>query len=414
MGDLNPLRALLAALGSTAPPALLAAGYPKLEVTEHNFPPGSELVELESDGSTLRGAFVPSDPDAPVVLHLLESMGSVTYGTHHALGYPLLWQLRDRGFASLMVDYRGIGASEGWRSPRNVREDAQAMFAEALRRTRGRSHRVVIRGSSFGTLAAASLLKHGARPRAVTLIAPVRAETVAKNWFYHYYHPFLAKAVTAFLRLPMRVDIVRALRRWRGPLLVSAPEDDYVLPPREQPLIRDTVRRRGARWVSTPYTHAGHVLANHWLSDDESSFLDACFPGLPDIASRSPEHPAIARRWKLLEPRLYASLDLHSHRDPLVVDWLRRIPHAHLATLSQEQLDELLDLRGPEGPIPVRELTQLSAYLAEAGVPRAPEALAVFASELGLETAQQRCLLAKAAGLPSGILVGRGELEPGA
>ncbi len=412
MGDLNPLRALMAMLGSTAPPALLAAGYPELTVDEQTFPPGSERVEIESGRSTLRGVYVPSDPDSPVVLHLLESMGSVTYGTHHALGYPLLWQLRDRGFASLMVDYRGIGASEGWRSPRNVREDAQAMFAEALRRTGGRSHRIVIRGTSFGTLAAASLLKHGARPRAVTLIAPVRAETVAKNWFHHYYHPLLAKAVTAFLRLPMRVDIVRALRKWRGPLLVSAPEHDYVLPPREQPLIRDTVRRRGARWVSTPYTHAGHVLTNHWLGNDESSFLDACFPGLPDIASRCPEHPAIARRWKLLEPRLYASLDRHSHRDPQVVDWIRRIPHEHLSNLSQEQLDELLDLRGPAGPIPLRELIQLSAYLAETGTPRAPAALQVMAGELGLETPQQRALLAKAAGLPSAILVARGEQEP--
>ncbi|MBC8328396.1 MAG: alpha/beta hydrolase [Planctomycetes bacterium] len=414
MGDLNPIRALMAMLGSTAPPALLAAGYPELEVNEQNFPPGSELVELEVRRSTLRGAFVPSDPDSPVVLHLLESMGSVTYGTQHALGYPLLWQLRDRGFASLMVDYRGVGASEGWRTPRHVREDAQAMFAEALRRTGGRSHRIVLRGSSFGTLAVASLLKHGARPRAVTLIAPVRAETVAKNWFFHYYHPFLARAVTAFLRLPIRVDIVRALRRWRGPLLVSAPENDYVLPPREQPLIRDTVRRRGARWVSTPYTHAGHVLANHWLGDDETSFLDACFPGLPDLESRDPAHPAISRRWKLLETRLYAALDRHSHRDPLVVEWMRRIPHAHLASLSQEQLDELLDLRGPAGPIPLRDLILLSSYLAETGTPRAVPALEVMADELGLRTLQQRALLAKAAGLPSAILVPRNELAPGA
>jgi alpha-beta hydrolase superfamily lysophospholipase len=153
LGALNPFRALLAALGSTAPPALLAAGFPRLEVGETNFPPGTEAVELPVPGGLLRGAFVPSDPGAPVVLHLLESMGSVTYGTHHALGYPVLWELRDRGFASLMIDYRGVGASEGWRSPRNVREDAQAMFAEARRRTGGRSHRVVLRGASFGTLA---------------------------------------------------------------------------------------------------------------------------------------------------------------------------------------------------------------------------------------------------------------------
>ncbi len=413
MGALNPFRALLAALGSTAPPALLAAGFPRLEVGETNFPPGTEAVELPVPGGLLRGAFVPSDPGAPVVLHLLESMGSVTYGTHHALGYPVLWELRDRGFASLMIDYRGVGASEGWRSPRNVREDAQAMFAEARRRTGGRSHRIVLRGASFGTLAVASLLKHGARPRAVVLIAPVRAETVAKNWFFHYYRPFLARAVTAFLRLPMRVDLVAALRRWRGPLLVSAPEDDYVLPPREQPLVRDAVRREGARWVSTPYTHAGHVLAHHRLSAEEASFLAGCFRGVPDLAARDPDHPAVSRRWKLLEPRLYASLDRHNHRDPRVVEWLRRIPHAHLAARSQEELDELLDLAGPGGPLPLRDLILLSGYLAEEGLAREPEALEILAGELGFRTDRERALLAKAAGLPRGILLPRGTGEPG-
>lgn len=404
MASLLSLRFLLAATGSTAPPALLAAGYPELVVDEQDFPPGSEAVALPVGRGTLRGVFVPSDPDSPVVLHLLESMGSVTYGTHHALGYPILWELRDRGFASLMIDYRGVGASEGWRSPRNLREDAAAMFAEALRRTRGRSHRIVLRGASIGTLAAASLLKHGARPRAVILIAPVRAETVARNWFRHYYSPFLARAATALLRLPLRVDLVQALTRYRGPLLVSAPADDYVLPPDEQPLVRQPVRRAGARWVSTPFTHAGHVLAHHSLAADEAAFLAACFPGLPDLDARDPSHPAIARRWKLLEKRLYAALDRYGHRDPGVVAWLRRIPHRHLAALSDAEILALCDLRGPDGPFAPRELVMLASYLAASGTPRDPHALAVLAAELGFQSPQHLALLAKAAGLPNAIV----------
>src|SRR5262245_45091254 len=42
-----------------------------------NYPPGSELVALASaSGARLGGVFVPADPGAPVVLHLLDAGNS--------------------------------------------------------------------------------------------------------------------------------------------------------------------------------------------------------------------------------------------------------------------------------------------------------------------------------------------------
>ncbi len=66
--------------GVFVPPVILASGETTLRMDSARFPPGTELVEIPlPSGEQLRGVFVPSDPGAPVVLHLLESSGSVAY-----------------------------------------------------------------------------------------------------------------------------------------------------------------------------------------------------------------------------------------------------------------------------------------------------------------------------------------------
>ncbi len=390
MGRIPPLRFLLASTGSTAPPALLEAGYPSLDLDQGHFPLGSECVELPVRGGVLRGVYVPAGSGAPLVLHLLESSGSVTYGTEHLLGYPLLHELRELGCASLMIDFRGIGASEGSRMPTKMVGDTRVMWAEALRRAGGGA-RILLRGMSLGTLALASLLEAGARPAGVIMVAPVRAETVARNWFHHYHHHWLARASTLLLRKPVRVRMVRVLEEWRGPLLVTAPHQDYVLPVAEQELLRVAALANGASWVGTPYSHAGHVVEAHHVWPEERIFLRRVFPELP--SETSPR--------RLDPPCLAAAVATRNVEDPNLLAWLRSLPPARLRSLGEEGCRLLLDAAlAPEAPSP-SELLTLGRYLRDEDLPRPDQGFAGLAAELGWEDAAGVQRLALAAGFPS-------------
>lgn len=172
---------LLSNAGCITPPLLRRAVENRIWLGE--FPHGAETVEVPvPDGSKLRGVFVPGDPGAPIVLHFLESGGSVAKGTHGFPSYQVLCDLRACGFASLLLDYRGNGVSTGVLSPVNLREDAELMWREALRRAGGDATRVVVRSLSIGALPAASLIDDGAAPRAIFLLAPVRAETAVGHY----------------------------------------------------------------------------------------------------------------------------------------------------------------------------------------------------------------------------------------
>lgn len=72
---------------------------------------------------TLRGFFVPADEGAPLVVHFAESGCSGFDGALFRRHYEGLAHV---GFASLAMDYRGVGASEGERAPTRLGEDAAA------------------------------------------------------------------------------------------------------------------------------------------------------------------------------------------------------------------------------------------------------------------------------------------------
>src|SRR5262245_58824402 len=113
--------------GSCLAPAILPARAVPLEKALGLYPEGSEVVELRDESAaTLRGIFIPcegSDGDpAPVVLYLLDSSGSVA-GMESDFTDAAA-ELRDIGFASLIVDYTGVGLSEGTRSVSNLFPDS--------------------------------------------------------------------------------------------------------------------------------------------------------------------------------------------------------------------------------------------------------------------------------------------------
>ena len=306
--------------GCFTPPLILPGGEPQRNFERLPYPKASEAVSIEVEpGVFLRGLFVPADEGAPIVVHLLESAGSFTPCTvsvavgrmsmaTRLTGRTVAWDLADRGLASLFVDYRGVGPSDGECDPRHLAGDAEAIYAEALRRAGGDESRLLLRGTSIGCLAAAHLLQAGRRPAAVVMIAPVRDETVVANYAYAYRNPVLAFVVTPWFRRGVGVDLERAMREAPVPALVITTDDDELLPPEEQALLRAAVAREGSACVvvgrgdpslmrqsasidgediELPGDHYWLAYAARRLLADERRLLGQMYPTLPDADVRA-------------------------------------------------------------------------------------------------------------------------------
>ena len=424
MATLSPvLTSLFAALftGCIVPPAILPGGDGTISL--HLYPPGTELVELpigeegsEGDADFLRGVWVPSDPGAPVVLHLLESKGSVTDEAYGWATGPTSWsmvaphareifgELAHAGFASLAVDYRGVGASDGERSPRNLARDAQVAWDEALRRAGGRPERVIVRATSIGTLATAHLLEAGARPAAVLLASPVLAETVVDRFGRAVHGAFLYGLAAPFLQDVTDADLVAAVRACQAEVSVWALAGDELFPIEDQALLRAATEDAGGRWqlmlefqphrelppgIQLP-RHVRGALAARGPLPGELETLDELFPGTPPKATRlqtalaalpptfqgrfdDDGGPAAERLARLTasrvgdDPVFLASVALRVG-DPddaqRILDWSRPEFERLAATRSPEQLAQLLSPDDPAGTLPLSPQLTLGRSLA--------------------------------------------------
>ncbi len=222
------------ALQSCVAPIVLEAGTSELRL--EGFPDGTVLAEaVADDGVTLRGVFVPAGAGAPVVLHLLPAGASITTGLNGLAGVKqTMGVLREHGFASLALDYRGVGASGGDRDSSRLTDDGATMWVEALRRTEGDPGAIVVRAVSLGAIPAAALVEGGERPGALVLFAPVRARTIAQNAARDRYGSLLGALIGAFLSRPAEVSLVQVLRETTVPTLLLAAEDDAYLPDDER------------------------------------------------------------------------------------------------------------------------------------------------------------------------------------
>lgn len=198
-------------------------------------------VRTDTD-ATLRGLHLPGDTAPPlVVLHLLPSGASVTTGMpvgigRHGLASTLTTFAR-LGCGSVLIDYRGVGDSDGPRDPAGLLADGQAMWRKAVELADGQADRVVIRAASIGTVIAADLLASGHRPAAAILIAPVRASTITYHgaraqygWLAAWFADLLYRAVPA-------PDLETVLATTPVPVLLVLPDQDVYLPPDERRLI---------------------------------------------------------------------------------------------------------------------------------------------------------------------------------
>lgn len=377
------------------PPAILGVDVAALRLDE--YPRGTREIRLPlEDDSVLHGLFVPGSSDAPVVICLQavgRSIAPQTEGEVYFSMAPLTRQLRGLGLASLVFDYRGVGLSTGSRSPDNLLGDARAIWDEALRNVSGASHRIVLRGTSMGSLAIACLLDAGMEPGCAVLVSPIRAETVTRNAGSAKVGALLMTLVSPFLRRIVDVDIVGVLAAARIPIVVVASPRDAFLPPDEQSMMRHALRDPGS-WVEADSGTGlevdpilAHVIIaglneripsaneirmykelyalDRLTSSRVPAFLQAVPPERrPDLSDEEWERRLrhVATRFDADAAPLAAALAVSG--PPREVDeyaaWLLNLHRAVVDGLSFESALRLISLEDPSGELRMDWLVQLS------------------------------------------------------
>ncbi|MEZ6196874.1 MAG: alpha/beta hydrolase [Planctomycetota bacterium] len=226
--------ALIALLPSCALPLVSEVGRDEIDLAR--FPAGTERLACETeDAVTLRGVRVPAADARGVVLHLLPRDMSLTDGLRGLGGFrETLEALAAEGFASVVFDYRGVGASAGEVDATALEADARAMWRALDSRPDATAGTVILRGCSLGSLAASSILAE-ARPDAVVLAAPVDVDSLKGNALARELGGFLGAVASPFFRAPDLPTLSESLERFAGPTLVLLGEDDELLPPEDWP-----------------------------------------------------------------------------------------------------------------------------------------------------------------------------------
>jgi hypothetical protein len=383
----------LSAAGCLAPPALMQAPSLDVEAVRSSLASEAERIEVRlDDGTRLAGWYAPADEGAPLVLMLLES-GASADSTRSSRAH-LVRQLADLGFASLFIDYTGVGASGGRRSTRNLARDARAMWEFALRRVDGDPGRVVLRATSLGTLAALSLVEDGARPAGVILLLPVMPDSVTARFARSFYGAAAGWLASALFRDVVDLDpaevIANAPLRW---MLVQA-DADQLTTPDERCALAAAVERQGGRLESLPYDHLVATAALLRLSPGEIAFLTEVVPGVRDSGARWPRFvarlsdagEAAAASLEADDERLRAIVGLAHNDDPLRllaaarsgsdpmtatrVRWMLARRPGEVDDL--EGLAALADLDDPAGPLPLdllEEVASIQDFSAQFGMP---------------------------------------------
>jgi len=358
-----------------APPVFLPPPFVDLDEAVESYPEGVERIEVTTDdGAVLRGVFVSAGEGAPVVLHLLESAGSV--GSLVPSKGEIAWDLVNLGFSSLLVDYRGVGVSDGETSVDHLGPDAHAMWSEAVRRA-GTADRVLVRGHSIGTVALALLLDAGARPGGVIALSPVDAGSVTRR-FAREHHGWLASIYASVVFRPVAdVDVFETLLAFEGPILYAIADDDELIRLEERERFREDPN---GSFALLGGNHIGIGMFFQNAIAEEVRFL-ASRIGLPELPERrseaalsqlSPEirsriegDPAARERFDELLPFARAVAPSRSAatalgiEDPVIAfQWLRILRRGR-GEPTLDALSSLFDLEDPAGPI---ELEGIEGY----------------------------------------------------
>jgi fermentation-respiration switch protein FrsA (DUF1100 family) len=141
---------------------------------------------------------------------------------HRGFRAPLAAAFRDRGYATLLIDYRGYGGNPGTPAEEGLKQDARAARAYLAGRADVRADRLVYFGESLGAAVAVDLAADHP-PLGLILRSPFTS--LADIGRLHY--PFLPVR----LLLRDRYPSIDRIMQVRCPLLVVAGGRDRIIPP---------------------------------------------------------------------------------------------------------------------------------------------------------------------------------------
>ena len=158
----------------------------------------------------------------------------------------------------------------------NLRRDVHAMWDEAVRRAGSRRAAWLLRATSLGCIAAAQLLQDGARPAAVTLLAPVRPDSVVPRYAAARYGALAQWLAAPLFRDVAPVDMAAALEASGARLLVLAAPRDELCPEPDQRPLRAAVQRARRPLGRGPRTSTGESLSIEGPMADHMDLAIAC------------------------------------------------------------------------------------------------------------------------------------------
>jgi fermentation-respiration switch protein FrsA (DUF1100 family) len=212
---------------------------------------GAQDVTLSTaDGLELDAWFVPAAPTAGQEDRGLAVLLAPGNGGNRLGRAPLAERLSERGFAVLLMDYRGYGGNPGSPSEQGIVLDADAAVV-ALTGLGYPPARTVYLGESLGTGVVAALARR-APPAAMVLRSPFT--DLADVGSHHY--PWLPVR----LLLTDRFDVVENVRKTDVPVVVVYGDEDSVVPARLSAAVADAAPRLVAEVVLEGVDHNDPVM----------------------------------------------------------------------------------------------------------------------------------------------------------
>lgn len=168
-----------------------------------------------ADGTKLHGWFVPHPHPRVVVLYAPGNAGNVAYRE------PFLRKLHELGAATLIVDYRGYGKSEGTPTEDGILQDARAARECLAQRIHVPSEEIIVLGESLGGGVAVDLAAIDGAKGLILLSTFTSLPDVGSHLF-----PLLP--VKTVMR--SRLDSINKIGNFRGQLLQAHGDQDELIP----------------------------------------------------------------------------------------------------------------------------------------------------------------------------------------